>query len=118
MPPALYDQIGATYTATRRPDPRIAAAIMRALGRATTVVNVGSGAGAYEPTDRPVVAVEPSSHMIRQRPTGITSVIQASAEALPFRDDCFDAGSRCSRCITGRIGAAASTSSDGWRLAW
>jgi SAM-dependent methyltransferase len=91
MPPALYDQIGATYTATRRPDPRIAAAIMRALGRAATVVNVGSGAGAYEPTDRPVVTVEPSSHMIGQRPTGITSVIQASAEALPFRDDSFDA---------------------------
>jgi SAM-dependent methyltransferase len=91
LPPALYDQIGATYTATRHPDPRIAAAIVRALGRAATVVNVGAGAGAYEPADRAVVAVEPSSHMIRQRPAGLAPVIQASAEALPFRNDSFDA---------------------------
>jgi SAM-dependent methyltransferase len=91
MPPALYDQIGTTYTTTRHPDPTIAAAIMRALGRSATVVNVGSGAGAYEPTDRPVVAVEPSSQMIRQRPAGTAPVVQAAAEALPFRDDCFDA---------------------------
>lgn len=91
MRPALYDQIGATYAATRRPDPRIAVAIIRALGQAATIVNVGAGAGAYEPTDRRVVAVEPSSQMIRQRPRGTAPVIQALAEALPFRDDSFDA---------------------------
>jgi SAM-dependent methyltransferase len=91
MPQALYDQIGATYTSTRRPDPRLAHAIMRALGRAATVVNVGAGAGAYEPTDRSMVAVEPSSHMIRQRAAGTALVVQASAEALPFRDRSFDA---------------------------
>lgn len=46
MPQALYDHIGKTYTSTRQPDPRIAATILRALGDAETVVNVGAGAGA------------------------------------------------------------------------
>jgi SAM-dependent methyltransferase len=87
----LYDHIGRTYTATRRPDPRIAAPIVRALGDAKRVLNVGAGAGAYEPTDLAVVAVEPSRRMIRQRVTGAATVIQASAEALPFREHAFDA---------------------------
>ncbi len=67
---ARYDEIGRTYTATRREDPRIAAAIHDALGDTRTVVNVGAGAGAYEPADRDVVAVEPSDTMIEQRPPG------------------------------------------------
>jgi len=91
MPPPVYDQIGKTYTSTRRPDPRIAAAITRALGDAKTVVNVGAGAGSYEPTDRTVVAVEPSTHMLRQRPREAARAIRAVAEALPFRDGTFDA---------------------------
>jgi SAM-dependent methyltransferase len=91
MTQALYDQIGSTYTSTRRPDPRIAATIRRGLGEARRVVNVGAGAGAYEPTDRLVVAVEPSRRMIQQRPAGAATAIQASAEALPFRSGAFDA---------------------------
>ena len=91
MTQALYDQIGATYTSTRRSDPRIAAAILRGLGRAPRVVNVGAGAGAYEPADRLVVAIEPSAHMIRQRPSGAARALQGSAEALPLRSGSFDA---------------------------
>jgi SAM-dependent methyltransferase len=87
----LDDRIGTGYSARRRPDPRIAAAIVNALGPASSVVNVGAGAGSYEPADRSVVAVEPSPEMIRQRPPGRTPVVQASATALPFRDDAFDA---------------------------
>ena len=87
----LYDQIGVNYRAHRRPDPRIAAAIVDALGPARTVLNVGAGAGSYEPTDRRVVAVEPSPEMIRQRPPGAAPVLQASATALPFADRTFDA---------------------------
>ena len=56
----LYDAIGLGYEHYRRPDPRIAAAILDALGAAATVVNVGAGAGSYEPVDRSMVAVEPS----------------------------------------------------------
>ena len=62
-----YDQIGATYAATRRPDVRIARQIALALGDARSVVNVGAGVGSYEPRDREVVAVEPSAVMIAQR---------------------------------------------------
>ena len=91
MTQALYDQIGSTYTSTRRSDPRIAAAIWRGLGSATRVVNVGAGAGAYEPADRLVVAVEPSRHMIGQRPAAAATALQGSAEALPLRSGTFDA---------------------------
>lgn len=87
----LYDTIGVGYRALRRPDPRIAAAIVSALGPAVSVVNVGAGAGSYEPADRRVVAVELSREMIRQRPTGAAPVVQASATALPFRAGAFDA---------------------------
>jgi SAM-dependent methyltransferase len=87
----LYDTIGIGYRALRRPDPRIAAAIVSALGPAASVVNVGAGAGSYEPADRRVVAVEPSGEMIRQRPGDAAAVVQASATALPFRSGVFDA---------------------------
>ena len=85
----LYDDIGADYRARRRPDPRLAAAIMRALEGTETVVNVGAGAGSYEPADRFVVAVEPAMTMIRQRHAGSAPVVQAVAAELPFRDDGF-----------------------------
>jgi SAM-dependent methyltransferase len=89
--PDLYDRIGRTYTGTRHPDPRIAAAIWHALGDARTVLNVGAGAGNYEPADREVVALEPSEVMIAQRPAGAAPVMQGRAEELPFEDGSFDA---------------------------
>jgi len=89
--PELYDRIGRTYTGTRHPDPRIAAAIWDALGDARTVLNVGAGAGAYEPPDREVVALEPSEVMISQRPAGAAPVVRGRAEELPFGDGSFDA---------------------------
>ena len=86
-----YDEIGVGYRDFRRPDPRLEAAITRALNRAKTIVNVGAGAGSYEPSDRFVVAVEPAMTMIRQRRPGSAPVVQASATELPFRDDGFAA---------------------------
>ena len=88
---ALYDTIGVDYANLRKPEPRIAAQIEAALGPARTVLNVGAGAGSYEPVDREVTAVEPSLEMIRQRPDGAAPVVQASAESLPFADNSFDA---------------------------
>jgi SAM-dependent methyltransferase len=55
------------------------------------VVNVGAGAGAYEPRDRWVLAVEPSETMIAQRPPGAAPVVRARAEALPLADATVDA---------------------------
>lgn len=86
-----YDRIGQTYTATRREDPRVAATIWEALGTARTVLNVGAGAGAYEPPGRDVMAVEPSEVMIAQRPADAAPVVRARAEELPFPEDSFDA---------------------------
>ncbi|HKT82291.1 MAG TPA: class I SAM-dependent methyltransferase [Solirubrobacterales bacterium] len=86
-----YDRLGRGYAVTRKPDPRIAAGIDVALGPARAVLNVGAGTGSYEPPDREVIAVEPSGEMIAQRPAGAAPVVQASAEALPFADDSFDA---------------------------
>ena len=87
----LYDRIGQGYAAVRREDPRLAAAIHAALGDARTVVNVGAGAGSYEPRDRDVIAVEPSPVMLAQRAVGAAPAVQASAEALPFADGAFEA---------------------------
>jgi hypothetical protein len=87
----IYDRIGTTYTTTRRPDPRIAQVIWSVLGDCRSVLNVGAGAGAYEPTDRTVVAVEPSATMRRARPPGSAPCVVAPAESLPFDDRSFDA---------------------------
>jgi SAM-dependent methyltransferase len=86
-----YDRIGAGYARTRREDPRIAARILHGLGAACSVVNVGAGAGSYEPRDRHVLAVEPSDVMAAQRPAELAPAIRASAARLPFRDGGVDA---------------------------
>ena len=86
-----YDIIGAGYANLRQPDSRIERAIREDLGNASTVLNVGSGTGSYEPSDRWVIAVEPSTTMIRQRPSNAAPTIQANAMALPFRAAVFDA---------------------------
>lgn len=92
MPSAqLYDTIGATYSVTRRTEPRIAAQLWAALGDARTVLNVGAGTGSYEPPDRDVTAVEPSAVMRAQRPAGAAQCVAATAERLPFADQSFDA---------------------------
>lgn len=88
---ARYDTIGVNYAELRRPDHRIAAAIDQALGSARTILNVGAGTGSYEPTNRQVMAVEPSIEMIRKRKASAAPVVQASAGSLPFDDLSFDA---------------------------
>jgi SAM-dependent methyltransferase len=90
-----YERHGRTYSQHRRPDPRIAARIHAALGDARTVLNVGAGAGSYEPSDRWLLAVEPSATMRAQRPLGAPPAIDARAESLPFDDDAVDAAMAC-----------------------
>ncbi len=86
-----YERIGLRYANRRREDPRFGARIHDALGDAHTVVNVGAGAGSYEPRDRHVIAIEPSDVMAAQRPSDRVPAIRASAGALPLRDGCVDA---------------------------
>jgi SAM-dependent methyltransferase len=85
-----YDRIGLNYAALRKPDPRIAAPIESALGDSRTVLNVGAGAGSYEPAGREVTALEPSVEMIRQRSAEAAAVVRGRAEELPFADRSFD----------------------------
>ena len=84
-----YDTIGVGYRRHRRPDPRWAARISAALGDAHRIVDVGSGAGSYEPRDRFVVAVDASAVMLRQHPG--PRRVRSAAELLPFADASFDA---------------------------
>lgn len=86
-----YDTIGRQYAATRREDPQLRDRIFSALGDARTVVNVGAGAGSYEPRDRHVLAIEPSDVMAAQRPADLVPAIRGSATPLPLRDDSVDA---------------------------
>jgi hypothetical protein len=88
---ANYGAIGQDYTRYRQPEPRIAAFIHAALGSARTILNVGAGAGSYEPAARDVTAVEPSVSMRAQRPAHLSVAIDAVAERLPFPDRHFDA---------------------------
>jgi len=88
---ARYDTIGRGYCQTRREDPRFRARIHAALADARTVVNVGAGAGAYEPQDRHVIALEPSDVMAAQRSRDLAPAIRASAGNLPLRDRSVDA---------------------------
>jgi ubiquinone/menaquinone biosynthesis C-methylase UbiE len=87
----VYDGITTGYARRRRSDPRLAASLHAALGDARRVLNVGAGTGSYEPADRQVVALEPSSVMIRQRRLGLAPVIQSRVESMPFATKSFDA---------------------------
>jgi SAM-dependent methyltransferase len=88
---ADYASIGTGYRQYRRPEPAFERAIAAALGDARTVLNVGAGAGSYEPTDREVTALEPSESMRAQRPEHLARALDGVAESLPFADDAFDA---------------------------
>lgn len=85
----LYDDIGINYSEKRQSDPRIAKQIHQKLKGSQRILNIGAGAGSYEPTDMDLVAVEPSIAMINQRPKLAHPVVQASAEALPFSNKSF-----------------------------
>ena len=86
-----YDTIGHGYSAYRRADPRIEVAVHAALGNARTVVNVGAGTGSYEPRDRPVIPIEPSTEMAVQRDPTLPPAVLGVAESLPLADNTTDA---------------------------
>jgi SAM-dependent methyltransferase len=88
---ANYGVIGVNYTNYRQPEPYFAQRIGAALGVARSVLNVGAGAGSYEPIDRDVTAIEPSASMRAQRPAHLVTAIDGVAERLPFADQSFDA---------------------------
>ncbi len=86
---AKYDQIGIDYSSNRKSDPRIAEQIYAKLAGATSIVNIGAGAGSYEMENVDLTAVEPSGEMIAQRSATAHPAVQASAENLPFESKRF-----------------------------
>ena len=87
-----YDKLGGKYSNYRQTDERIAEYVYRELADATTILNVGAGAGSYEPVDKYVVSVEPSFAMRQQRlQRNKVPAINATADNLPFDDHSFDA---------------------------
>ena len=87
----IYDEHAPSYASARRADPRIAAAIDAALGDAETLVNLGPGAppnGPAAPDEHPG---QPNPAKIPHPPPAAAPAVQASAEALPFAEDTFDA---------------------------
>jgi SAM-dependent methyltransferase len=86
-----YSPVAGSYAAVRRADPVIAAQLHDALGAARTVINVGAGTGSYEPSDRYVLAVEPSAEMRAKRSGSLAPALAGRADALPFDDDAFEA---------------------------
>ena len=86
-----YGAWGRGYSLQRRADPRIEAQVHAALGDARTVLNIGAGAGSYEPRDRHVIAIEPAAAMRAQRGPDRAPAIAGVAEALPLDDQSVDA---------------------------
>ncbi len=87
----VYDDIGKGYAQRRRPDARIARVIESALRSSLSVLNVGAGAGSYEPAPPGVVAIDVSATMLAQRPAGAAPAVRGSAMRLPFADGQFEA---------------------------
>lgn len=86
----VYDDIGKGYAQRRRPDARIARAIERALRSSRPLLNVGAGAGSYEPSPPGVVAIDVSATMLAQRPAGAAPAVRGNAMRLPFADGQFE----------------------------
>jgi SAM-dependent methyltransferase len=80
----VYEMIGVGYSVGRRPDPRWLEAIDSVIGDAERVINIGAGTGSYEPSDRAVIAVEPSWQMVSQRSRSSAPVVMALAENVPI----------------------------------
>lgn len=55
------------------------------------MLNVGAGAGSYEPAGLELVALEPSGTMLAQRRADAAPAVQGVAERLPFGDGAFEA---------------------------
>lgn len=86
---ALYDSIGLGYTLQRTTDPCIARQLYSHLEGAETILNIGAGTGSYEPDGASLIALEPSTEMLRQRHRDALPAVQGTAESMPFKDKCF-----------------------------
>lgn len=95
--PAIYDEIGKTYTVTRAADPRISNRLIELLNlpKGSSIADVGAGSGNYSlklaESGFAVTAIEPSQTM-RSQSRSHPGLIwhDGVAEDLPFPDGHFD----------------------------
>ena len=97
---AIYDNIGDTYSQTRRADERIVDQIVRLLDLpvGSRILDVGAGIGSYSLAlanrGFNLTALEPSEVMSNQSESHErVSWVTGEAENLPFGDASFDAAS-------------------------
>lgn len=90
-----HEQLEHERQTPRPADRRIVRQIHEALGDARSVANVGAGTAEYEPTDRWVLAIEPTEHRITSRAHGLTTPIRGYAESLPIPSSSVDAAMAC-----------------------
>lgn len=80
------------YSSYRQTDERMAEYVYKELANANMILSFGSETGSYEPTDKYVVAVEPSTTMRQQMlDKNKVPAINAKAYNLPFDSNSFDA---------------------------
>lgn len=87
---AIYNTIGRQYSAKRKPDRRLADLILSPIADLETILNVGAGAGSYEPKGKTLVALDPSWEMISQRPNNAAPCVCGVVESLPFLNNSFE----------------------------
>ena len=103
MPARTYDEVAPHYDAAMRPLDRwflarLRASTLRYLPNDARILEIGAGTGLnfiYYPDNALGVATEPSTEMLRlaaekRRPRGV-KLLQSCAEALPFKNNSFDA---------------------------
>ncbi|MDP6097057.1 MAG: methyltransferase domain-containing protein [Gammaproteobacteria bacterium] len=95
--PAIYDEIGKTYTVTRAADPRISNRLIELLNlpKCSSIADIGAGSGNYSlklaESGFSVTAIEPSQTMRKQSRSHHNLRWHAGmAEGLPFPDKHFD----------------------------
>ncbi|KAN0041149.1 hypothetical protein ACTFIV_003685 [Dictyostelium citrinum] len=89
------EKVFLNYNVYRQPEAEISNLICKAFGESKTILNVGAGAGSYEPKQGEngftITAVEPSASMRALRPKEFAVAIDAYVENLPFKDNEFEA---------------------------
>ncbi|EAL65475.1 hypothetical protein DDB_G0283975 [Dictyostelium discoideum AX4] len=89
------EKVFLNYNVYRQPEPEISNLIHKAFGESKSILNVGAGAGSYEPKQGEngytITAVEPSASMRELRPKEFSVAIDAFVENLPFNNNQFEA---------------------------
>jgi SAM-dependent methyltransferase len=86
-----YDELGHNYSNIRQEEPSILKIISEELMDCKTIINIGAGAGSYEPANKYIIALEPSMEMRKQRISNKKiPAINGKSDNIPFDNNSFD----------------------------